>query len=313
VARHLGVAVPTLRSWNLRYGLGPTAHEPGRHRRYSAADVERLQLMCRLVAKGVTAASAAEWVLEHPDHEPDGRDGTSEAAPGAGPAAEPHPDARAVAGLVAAAMRLDSDGIGTAVAGHIERLGVVAAWERVCLPAVTEIGARTEPGGECMDAEFVLSWTLTAALHRVQRVHAVAGARTALLACTARERHTLGLDALRAALAEHGIPVRALGAATPADVVVRAARRTDPGAVVLWSQDGRTAQVSALERLVAEVPDTVPVAAGPGWRDRRLPRPVIRVESLRTAKLLVVGASSDPATGIAVPRGAGRTASGAPG
>jgi MerR family transcriptional regulator, light-induced transcriptional regulator len=41
-ARQLGVAVTTLRSWHRRYGLGPTRHERGRHRRYGADDLTRL-------------------------------------------------------------------------------------------------------------------------------------------------------------------------------------------------------------------------------------------------------------------------------
>ena len=35
VARRLGVAVTTLRTWHQRYGLGPSQHVPGQHRRYT--------------------------------------------------------------------------------------------------------------------------------------------------------------------------------------------------------------------------------------------------------------------------------------
>jgi len=31
-ARRIGVAVTTIRTWDRRYGLGPTYREPGRHR-----------------------------------------------------------------------------------------------------------------------------------------------------------------------------------------------------------------------------------------------------------------------------------------
>ena len=34
VARRLGVAPATLRTWDRRYGLGPSSHEAGEHRRY---------------------------------------------------------------------------------------------------------------------------------------------------------------------------------------------------------------------------------------------------------------------------------------
>jgi DNA-binding transcriptional MerR regulator len=39
VARRLGVAPATLRTWDRRYGLGPSQHSAGAHRRYSPADV----------------------------------------------------------------------------------------------------------------------------------------------------------------------------------------------------------------------------------------------------------------------------------
>jgi len=41
VAHRLGVAPATLRTWARRYGLGPSEHSAGEHRRYSAADLAR--------------------------------------------------------------------------------------------------------------------------------------------------------------------------------------------------------------------------------------------------------------------------------
>jgi transposase len=67
VARRLGVAVTTLRTWHQRYGLGPSHHVPGHHRRYTAEDVARLEVMQRLTAEGVTPAEAARWAKRAPD------------------------------------------------------------------------------------------------------------------------------------------------------------------------------------------------------------------------------------------------------
>ena len=58
-ARRLGVATATLRSWERRYGLMPSLHTPGGHRRYGSEDLARLQVMHRLVRAGVPAAEAA--------------------------------------------------------------------------------------------------------------------------------------------------------------------------------------------------------------------------------------------------------------
>src|SRR5690625_1041050 len=42
VAARLGVAAPTLRTWARRYGLGPSGHVAGKHRRYGAEDLAQL-------------------------------------------------------------------------------------------------------------------------------------------------------------------------------------------------------------------------------------------------------------------------------
>lgn len=60
VARRLGVAPSTLRTWDRRYGLGPSAHTAGSHRRYSASDLARLVVMRRLTGEGVPPAEAAQ-------------------------------------------------------------------------------------------------------------------------------------------------------------------------------------------------------------------------------------------------------------
>lgn len=59
VARRLGVAPATLRTWARRYGLGPSAHTAGSHRQYSSEDLARLVVMRRLTLEGVAPAEAA--------------------------------------------------------------------------------------------------------------------------------------------------------------------------------------------------------------------------------------------------------------
>ncbi|MFC9955534.1 MerR family transcriptional regulator, partial [Streptomyces prasinus] len=64
VARRLGVAPTTVRTWDRRYGLGPTAHTGGRHRRWTDEDVARLERMCALTATGLAPAEAARLALD---------------------------------------------------------------------------------------------------------------------------------------------------------------------------------------------------------------------------------------------------------
>ncbi|MEY9875248.1 DNA-binding transcriptional MerR regulator [Streptacidiphilus sp. MAP12-33] len=81
VARRLGVSPVTLRSWERRYGIGPAQRAEGHHRRWTDADIARLETMCRLTAQGLPPAEAARAAAAHPS--------PSAVAPGAPPGAYP--------------------------------------------------------------------------------------------------------------------------------------------------------------------------------------------------------------------------------
>ncbi|WP_158073415.1 MerR family transcriptional regulator [Actinophytocola xanthii] len=249
VARLLGVAESTLRSWHRRYGIGPRAARPGGYRRYTEDDVELLRRMHELVRNGMLPSDAARAVG----------------------ATSPSPPDQLLPELLAATHDLDSGRcLGLLERGLAER-GVVEFWERVCRPALAEIDAtqRSERPGEDerVDREHVLSWAIAAALHRFPP----GGGRTrpsVLLACVDGEHHTLPLEALAAALGERGVAVRMLGAAVPVDSLAHAVRVAGPDAVLLWAHRAQTAQPPALA--VLRRLGTRPVAAGPGWSGRDL-------------------------------------------
>ncbi|HEX5512498.1 MAG TPA: MerR family transcriptional regulator, partial [Actinomycetales bacterium] len=66
VAKRLGVAPATLRTWARRYGVGPPAHTAGAHRQYTVEDLARLLVMRRLTLEGVAPAEAARIALSTP-------------------------------------------------------------------------------------------------------------------------------------------------------------------------------------------------------------------------------------------------------
>ena len=66
VARRLGVAPSTLRTWNRRYGIGARELSPGKHRRYTAEDITRLEHMQKLILRGAAPADAARAALAAP-------------------------------------------------------------------------------------------------------------------------------------------------------------------------------------------------------------------------------------------------------
>ncbi|GAB1510905.1 MerR family transcriptional regulator [Actinophytocola sp. KF-1] len=243
VARVLGVAETTLRSWHRRYGVGPHAARAGAYRRYTADDIVRLQHMRELIESGMLASDAAKAVSGSP----------------AGPP-------RALARLVDAARRLDNEACRAIVAETVQAFGVVTAWDEVCRPALADVEERQLAGGEsCIPHEHVLSWGIASALHR--GTPHCAGTPAVMLACTDGELHSLPLEALAAALAERRVPARVLGAAVPAGSLLEAVRTACPDVVVLWAHRPETADPAVLRRL-RRFPVRV-MTAGPGWPSRR--------------------------------------------
>ncbi|PXX56346.1 MerR-like DNA binding protein [Nocardia tenerifensis] len=271
VARELGIPLATLRSWNRRYGLGPSGHQRGRHRHYAQADLAVIGRMVELVRAGASPASAARAALG--------------AAPALGD----------VAPVLHAALRLDAPGLLAAVSGHLVGHGVVMTWNRLCRPVFAEIVGRQARAGGLVDVEHLLSWAVATSLHRTVAVPARgAGRRPIVLACTAGEDHALPLEVLRAALAERGVLALFLGASVPDDALADAVSRQDRRPVVmLWAQSATTARTRALDAVRAGSREVV--AAGPGWYGADLPVGIRQVNSLEDAvEHLVRVAAADP-------------------
>jgi MerR family transcriptional regulator, light-induced transcriptional regulator len=294
VARMLGIAPATLRTWDRRYGIGPSAHAPGHHRRYSPRDVARLELMQHALVRGAGPADAARYALAGPST--DGTDrpavdaGRSRAGgrmlslPGAGPYAR---------GLGRAALTLDFPGARALLVEAIAALGVVSAWDDVARPVLAAVAQRWSATGAGVEVEHLLSQSVTAAFSaHAATVVAHPGGRTVLLAGMPQELHVLPLVVLGAALADEGVAARPLGADLPADALVAAIRRTTPGAVVLWSQLPSTADAAVLAALPTTRPRVRAFVAGPGWADVSLPPRVRRLESLTDAVDAVVPATA---------------------
>jgi DNA-binding transcriptional MerR regulator len=294
VARRLGVAVTTLRTWHQRYGLGPSQHVPGHHRRYTAEDLARLEIMRRLTAEGVSPAEAARWarhVPDVPEAEPAWQRRRRAAPPrtGVGLAMSGRRTGPAARGLLRAAMRLDPVGIRETVERVITADGVVGAWDGVLSPVLVGIGERHVATGGYIEVEHLLSRCLSEAFAAHARPPGAAGPPRILLACADEEQHTLPLEALAAALAEVGVPTRALGARVPLPALLEAVDRTGPAAVVVWSHSRATGDPAQLVALLGRPRRPLLVlAAGPGWLADVLPAGVVRPNSLGEAVLLAV-------------------------
>lgn len=295
VARRLGVAPSTLRTWDRRYGIGPSSRTRGKHRRYSAVDFARLALMQALTLQGVPTGEAARVALatpvragdtvwpHGPRHEPTGI--WPDRGRGAGDRGRASPGAAARAhGLLRAVMALDAVATSELLRASLRRRGVVWTWDRMLVPVLAEIGERHEASGGCVDAEHLLSTSILAALSNLSaRVRQPRNVRPVLLACAEDEQHSLPVYALAAALAGRRISSRNLGARTPHSALAAAVRRTGPIAVFVWSQRPQTASPDSLGRLPRLRPRAQLIVGGPGWGERQLPPGVQRVTSLDDA------------------------------
>jgi len=245
VARRLGVAPATLRTWDRRYGLGPSEHSAGAHRRYSAVDVERLLVMRRLTLDGVAPGEAARVALAT-DVRVTGAtaDVPRQAeAPGRTPVVVTPTD------LVDAALAGDGDRCTRLLrldhTGDPGRGGVAAWWTLLVEPALADLARRTVVDTPGVDAEL----TLRAAALGALRVHAgrppAVGAAVVLVLVPPGEARPLGVHALAAALAADGVDARIVGGPvgphhavelvvmTRAAAVVTVGRRVDPDLAVV--------------------------------------------------------------------------------
>lgn len=286
VARRLGVAPATLRTWDRRYGIGPRGHTTGRHRRYTPADVARLELMQQALLRGASPAEAAGYALRAAAPT-DGFDEVAVLAP-----REPRDalirdlGARSttVVGLSRAALAMDTVATQQLIMDSLADLGVVTAWNDVLRPVLTALAGRWAQSGECIEVEHLVhECTLAAVIGATPLVTAPRNPRPVLLCCAPEEQHSLPLYVLRAALAQAGIGTQLLGAALPESALAAAVRRTGPAAVALWAQLPRNGR--------AEVFDGVPrtrqrvrlFACGPGWFASELPDRVERLDDLGEA------------------------------
>ncbi len=318
-AHRVGVAPSTLRTWDRRYGIGPTAHTPGRHRRYSPDDLARLDLMHRALILGATPADAAAHALTalpaHPDaarpppatigrragaairtrdvpasagpgeRQPAVADGSAPLRARTGGTALRLPGAGWRArGLGRAALALDADTVRGLLAESIAMTGVQATWDNVTRPVLAAVAQRWVDTGAGIEVEHLLSDCVTGVFSAAAATAAPAGtARPVLLAGMAGDQHRLPLVVLAATLTQRGVSCRSLGTDLPPTALVTAIRRTAPAAVLLWSQLTSTADRQVLQSLPRTRPACRGFVAGPGWADTDLPPQVGRLESLEDA------------------------------
>lgn len=297
VARRLGVAAATLRTWDRRYGLGPSAHQAGAHRRYSLEDLARLESMRRMVNAGVPACDAARIAAEAeisqlPQIQYIDDLTNSVMVQSVITKSVNLESGTAIAkGLIRAASSLDSVACHAIITRSIQTRGVIKTWNDVIAPVLIAVGEKWETTNRGIEVEHVLSDQITLAFMQVSSSLSDAiNARPVLLACAADDMHSLPLYAVAAGLAEKRISSRNLGARVPHEALVSSMERIGPSAVLVWSQTLDNAESVRLAGLPHLRPAAKIFAGGPGWQ-APLPQGVTKVSSLSEAVNFLAKAS----------------------
>lgn len=228
VSADLGLPIPTIRSWERRYGFPEPHRTDGKHRRYSAEQIEALRVVRDEITRGHRAAEAVSIAR----------------SAGAGAVRNDALDR-----FAEAADRLDAEGIRDALVEAAEVVGLDRAIVEVALPGIRRIGDRWRAGLCDVGNEHV-------ATHTVQQW--LAGLLTfapppyrpgpLLLACAPTELHSIGIEAFGVILARRGWACRLLGPMTPVSSLVAAARTSQAAGVVVTAQRsvGRRGAIDAL-------------------------------------------------------------------
>ena len=231
IAQILGVPIPTVRSWELRYGIPGWSRGPGRQRRYLPEEVSALRLMRDEIARGQPAAVAAQAARRR--------------------LGEQGPAQVLTLQILGAAERLDPASVRARLDEASAALGLAACIDEVLQPAARQIGVWVAVGHcdvvqERMATEAARAW--------LDRCAAFAPAptlpRPILLACGPGELRTIGLESMAVLLRYQGWSCRTLGARTSTVTLATAARATAVAGVVVVSQLA-TGRLRAVESIRA--------------------------------------------------------------
>jgi DNA-binding transcriptional MerR regulator/methylmalonyl-CoA mutase cobalamin-binding subunit len=247
VSSLLGIPIPTIRSWERRYGFPVPSRTQGKHRRYSVDEVDQLRRVRDEITRGHNAREAVDVV----------RRSTT----------EDRPRTELLERFLVASMQLDPSQLREILTDGTEQLGVEHTIRDVALPAMREMGSRWK-AGVCDTAHEHLATEAVRVWLARQSVMAPPAFRPypLILACGPKDLHTIGLESFGVVLARRGWSVRTLGALTPVSSLVAAVRAAEARGAVVTSQRSvtRRAAVEAIHA-VDRLPGVEAFYAGAGF------------------------------------------------
>ena len=214
VSQTLGVPMPTLRSWELRYGIPSSVRPLGTHRRYTPQELQALRLMRDEVARGTRASVAARAVqalLEPP------------AATSA-----------LIDQFLAGTAQLSPDPIRAALERAAGDLGLGRCIDEVMLPALRRAGTWWAIGACDAEPEKLAVQVIRDWMGR-RRIYAPTAdqPRGALLVGGPDDVHSVGAEALALLLRTAGWRCRLLTTHTRTEQLPAVTQNLQPDAVVV--------------------------------------------------------------------------------
>ena len=257
-SRLTAIELDTLRMWERRYGFPRPERTSGGSRVYSESDVESLKLIRRALEEGYRPGEVvgkpreelAQLILV-----------TSRAPP---PGASPPPT---IASLLASLEQDDVAGLRAQLRQAAVVLGAKRFLVQIAQPVSVRVGELWADGKLEVRHEHVLSECLSAQLHVLRSAHEDrAGSPRVLLSTLPNERHSLGLEMIEVYLAVNHVTPLFLGADTPVEQIVKAARNYEVDAVGLLVTNASDLKAAAnqIRWMLAELPRRVAIWIGGG-------------------------------------------------
>ncbi len=235
VSRRTGIAVPTLRAWERRYGLLEPARTDGGHRLYRDADVDRVGSMAALLDEGWSAAAAAREVVRGPGDLARSHSPRIDADVAAGAA-------RLVVQLEEAIGAFDAPAADSAIDDTFARFETPRAIDEVLMPVLRRIGEGWQDDPRVIAREHFATNVLRPRLLRMLRTSAGSAIRRLVAAAPDGEDHDLGVLAGSVVAADAGWRVLYLGACTPNAAIERCVAELDADAVLVGASFREYAQ-----------------------------------------------------------------------
>ena len=254
-----GVSEALIRAWERRYGVLKPRRTASGYRAYTQADIEVLKRLKKLTQEGVAIADAVQMLprikKEAKQHV------VAMSAPRKAPQQAQFERWRTEA--LAAAERLDQQGVEAVLDDALHSLPPVAFFEEIVVPLEVEVGERWHAGKITVAEEHLVTQaarervlTLLHQAPRRARFHVVC-------ACFPTEDHELGLLGAALRFRHAGWRVTFLGARTPIEHLLRTVRAAEPDLVALSTLTETAEGISGtLSKVMAGLPPISKVVVG---------------------------------------------------